>query len=62
MISQMYFRGLPIKFWQWYARYQAKPCPVEGHDMASAHTVKELVQCALKKGIIEGSEVPEDLK
>lgn len=56
------FRNLPIKFWQWYARYQTKLCPVAGHGMASEHTVKELVWCALKKRIIEDWEVPEDLR
>ena len=50
------------KLWSWYAAHQAELCPVDQHDVLSAHTVDELVACALVKGIVLLDDLTPDLK
>lgn len=51
---------LPQRFWDWYADHQTELCPVTGHGVMSAHTMTELVKCALAKKVIDPDEVPDD--
>jgi hypothetical protein len=55
-------QDFPIKFWQWYADTQTRLCSVDGHGQMSNHTTRELARCAVAKGIITWSEVPDDFK
>lgn len=47
--------------WEWYAKHQAELCPVDGHKPLSDHTVPELVQCALNRGVIVLDDLTPDL-
>ena len=52
----------PQKFWDWYAEGKARPCPVHGHGILSNHSIRQLAECAVKKGVIDWADVPEDFE
>jgi hypothetical protein len=51
----------PQKFWDWYAEGKARSCPVHG-GILSNHSIRQLAECAVKKGVIDWADVPEDFK
>jgi hypothetical protein len=55
-------KRFPQKFWDWYALGQGRLCTVDGHGQLSDHSVKELAICAVKKGIIDWADVPDEFK